>query len=62
MTQLLEFRRLIEQIERDLGAQAGFRTLLAAGDTILARHRRELRSVMVRLKRNWRSGGERTPR
>jgi hypothetical protein len=46
-----ESRRLILQLERKLAEQARFRSLLAAIDSSVVGHRRELRAAKARLKR-----------
>ena len=51
MTYLGAFRRLKLQLERDLVAQAQFRTLLIAADATVADRRRELRNLKARFAR-----------
>jgi hypothetical protein len=52
MTDEIERRRLILQIERDLVAQASLRTLLAAAKAAVASHRRDLLIVEARVTRD----------
>jgi len=40
------------QIERDMAAREGLKRLLAAADATVAGHRRDLRAVTARLKRD----------
>jgi hypothetical protein len=47
---LLEHRRLILQVARDVAAQSYLRTLLIAADTTLAVHRDELLALDGRTK------------
>jgi hypothetical protein len=51
VTDRLELRRLILQIERDVTARASLLTLLAAAELVLIDRRQELRSVRARIKR-----------
>jgi hypothetical protein len=51
ITDRVEFKRLILQIERDLVSQAHLRTLLTDAETTAADHVQELRTVDARLKR-----------
>jgi hypothetical protein len=44
--------RLRLQIERDLTDRASLRTILAAAEATVARHRRELQLLKARIKRN----------
>ena len=48
---LLEHRRLVLQVARDVAAQSHLRTLLVQADTTLAAHRDELIAITERIKR-----------
>ena len=48
---IIEFRRLTLQVERDLLARSHLRLLAAAADSTLAGHRQALRTVSARIKR-----------
>jgi hypothetical protein len=48
---LMEQRRLVLQVARDVAAQAYLRTLLVLADTTLAAHRDELLALGGRIKR-----------
>jgi hypothetical protein len=48
---LLEHRRLVLQVARDVAAQSHLRTLLVQADTTLAAHRDELTALDGRIKR-----------
>jgi hypothetical protein len=51
VTDRIELRRLILQVERGVTARASLLTLLAAAELVLVDRRQELRAVRARIKR-----------